>query len=138
MLQMLLLPLHEGTGSFCLVWVELQSLNVSKSRAVGIWSWWTLVSGAPEAASAVHQLIYVLFLQSLQLFEKCRANLNRRQQEGLACCMPFDRIGFFSFISILGIGIKQVQIFGRKYQSDCKNRILLAIFFFFFKQDWSI
>lgn len=53
------------------------------------------MSGAPEAASAAHQLIYVLFLQSLQLLENCCANLNSRQQEGLACSMPFDRIGFF-------------------------------------------
>lgn len=59
------------------------------------WSWWTLVSGAPEPASGAHQLVYVLFLPSLQLFENCCANLNSRQLEGLACSMPLDRIGFF-------------------------------------------
>lgn len=73
------------------------------------------MSGALGPASGAHQLVYVLFLLSLQLFEKCHANLNSRQLEGLACSMPLDRIGFFPFISILRIGIKQVQIFGRKY-----------------------
>lgn len=66
MLQMLLLPLHEGMGSFCFVWVELQSLNMSRSRAAGTLSWWTLVSGVPEPASGARQLVYVLFVQSVR------------------------------------------------------------------------
>lgn len=86
---MLLLPLHEGTGSFCYVWVELQSLNMSRSRPVGTWPWWVLVSGATEPAFDARQL------QSLQLLENCHANLYSRQQEGLACSMRLDRIGFF-------------------------------------------
>lgn len=84
-----MLPMHEGTGFFCFVWVELQSLNMSRSIAAGTWPWWVLVSGAPEPASGAFQL------PSLQLFENCYDNLYSRQQEGPAGSMQLDRIGFF-------------------------------------------
>lgn len=58
------------------------------------------MSGAPEPASGARQLLYVLFPQSLQLFENWHDNLNSRQQEGLACSIPFDRIGFFPLFQV--------------------------------------
>lgn len=57
------------------------------------------MSGATEPAFAAHQL------QGLQLFKNCHASMQYAiRQDWL-----------FSFILILGIGIKNVHIFVRKY-----------------------
>lgn len=129
---MLLLPLHKGMGSFCFVWVELQYLNTSRSRAagthvlvdIGVWSTW-ICFWCPSAGLYV---VYSKYRFCRSLIEYCHANLNSSQPGGFSMQYAIRKDWLFFLCFDFGNLDKGHPDFWKEIllRLDCWSRILLA------------